>query len=144
MAMKNVAKFFPSWTVTRSVWLHALRPEVSGIAVDALLFNEAGRRLVHRYRIYRDPFPHPALRDGVVSCLLSCMGRAMAIARLTHLRISISSSGAPPGQVPAECFPGRAPMCVRRAVAMCHSRTRSPCWGTRIFQYAHRKRSCRH
>ena len=29
----------------------------------------------------------------------------MAIARLTHLRLSIPSSGAPPGQVPAECFP---------------------------------------
>ena len=28
----------------------------------------------------------------------------MAIARLTHLRISIPSSGAPPGQVPTECF----------------------------------------
>ena len=80
MAMKNVARFFPPWTVTRSVWLHALRPEVSGIAVDALLFNEAGRRLVHRYRIYKDPFPHPALRDGVVPRLLSCVGRAMAIA----------------------------------------------------------------
>ena len=24
MAMKNVARFFPPWTVTRSVWLHAL------------------------------------------------------------------------------------------------------------------------
>ena len=93
MAMKNVARFFPPWTVTQSVWLHALRPEVSGIAVDALLFNEAGRRLVHRYRIYRDPFPHPALRGGFVSRLLSCVCRAMAIARLTHLRISIPSSG---------------------------------------------------
>ena len=109
IAMKNVAKFFPPWTVTRSVWLHALQPEVPGIAVDALLFNKAGRRLVHRYWIYRDPFPHPALRDGVVSRLLSCVCRAMAITQLTHLRISIPSSGAPPGQVPAECFPGGAP-----------------------------------
>ena len=29
--------------------------------------------------------------------------------KLTHLRISIPSSGAPPGQVPVECFPGGAP-----------------------------------
>ena len=116
-AMKNVAKFFPPWTVIRSVWLHALRPDVSGIAVDALLFNDAGRRLVHRYRMYRDPFPHPALQDGVVARLLSCVCRAMAIAQLTHLRISIPSSGAPPGQVPAECFPG-APMCGHRAVTI--------------------------
>ena len=77
--------------------------------MDALLFNEAGRRLVHQYRIYKDPFPHPALRDSVVSRLLSCVGRAIAIAQITHLRISIPSSGAPPGQVPAECFPGGAP-----------------------------------
>ena len=33
----------------------------------------------------------------------------MAIAQLTPLRISISSSGAPPGQMPAECFPGGHP-----------------------------------
>ena len=73
--------------------------------MDALLFHEAGRRLVHRYRVYKDLFPHPALRDGVIPRLLSCVCRAMAIARLTHLRISIPSSGAPPGQVPVECFP---------------------------------------
>ena len=73
--------------------------------MDALLFHEAGSRLVHRYRVYKDPFPHPALRDGVIPRLLSCVCRAMAIARLTHLRLSIPSSGAPPGQVPAECFP---------------------------------------
>ena len=33
----------------------------------------------------------------------------MAIARLTHLGISIPASGAPPGHVPADCFPGGAP-----------------------------------
>ena len=78
--------------------------------VDALLFHEAGRRLVHRYRVYKDTFPHRALRDGVIPRLLSCVCRAMAIARLTHLKISIPSSGAPPGQVPAECFPGGTPL----------------------------------
>ena len=91
--------------MTRDVWHDALRPDVSGIAVDALLFHEAGSRLVHRYWVYKDPFPHPALRDGVIPRLLSGVGRAMAIARLTHLRISIPSSGAPAGQVPMECFP---------------------------------------
>ena len=101
----KVAKFFPPWTVTREVWHAALRPDVSGVAVDALLFHEAGCRLVHRYRVYKDPFPHPALRDGVIPRLLSCVCPAMAIARLTHLRISIPSSGALPGQVPAEYFP---------------------------------------
>ena len=106
--------------MTRDVWHAALRPDVSGVAVDALLFHEAGRRLVHRYRVYKDPFPHPALRDGVIPCLLSCVCRAMAIAQLTHLRISIPSSGAPPGQVPAECFPGETapvPQSRRRRVS---------------------------
>ena len=105
LEIANVAKFFPPWTVTREVWHATLHPDVSEVAVDALLFYEAGRRLVHRYRVYKDPFPHPALRVGVIPRLLSCVCRAMAIARLTHLRISIPSSGAPPGQVPAECFP---------------------------------------
>ena len=105
----NIAKSFPPWTVTRDVWHAALRPDVSGVAVDALLFHEAGRRLVHRYRVYKDPFPHPVLRDGVIPRLLSSVCRAMAIARLTHLKISIPLSGAPPGQVPAESFPGGTP-----------------------------------
>ena len=94
-ALKNVAKFSPPWTVTHSVWLAALRPDVSGVVVDALLFHEAGRRLVHRYRVCKDPFPHPALRDGVIPRLLSCVSRAMAIAQLTYLRISIPALGDP-------------------------------------------------
>ena len=105
-ALKNVVKFFPPWTVTRDVWQTALRPDVSGIAVDARLFHEAGCRLVHKYRVHKDPFPHPALREGVLPQLLSSVGWAMAIAQLAQLHISIPASGAPLGQVPAECFPG--------------------------------------
>ena len=99
----------PPWTVSRRIWHTALRPNVSGFAVDARLFHEAGCRLVHRYRVYKDPFPHPALREGVIPRLLSCVCRAMAFARLTHLRISIPALGAPPGHVPDDCFPGGAP-----------------------------------
>ena len=40
--------------------------------------------------------------------LLSFVVRAMAIAQLTQLNISIPASGAPPGQVPAACCPGGA------------------------------------
>ena len=83
-----------------------LHPEVSGIAVDAQLFHEAGCRLVHKYRVYKDPFPHPAFPGGVLPRLLSLVGQAMAITQLTQLRISIPASGASPGQVPEECFPG--------------------------------------
>ena len=62
VAMGNIAKFFPPWTVPRHLWMTALHPDVSGIAVDAQLFHEARCRLVHKYRIYKDPFPHPALQ----------------------------------------------------------------------------------
>ena len=58
VALKN---FLPPWTVPQDLWLTVLRPDVSGIAVDARLFHEAGCRLVHKYRVYKDPFPHPAL-----------------------------------------------------------------------------------
>ena len=67
---ENVSRSFPPWTVPRDLWERALRPEVSGIAVDARLFHEAGRRLVHKYRVYKDPLPHPELREGVVAKLL--------------------------------------------------------------------------
>ena len=133
----NVAQFFPPWTVTRDIWHAAFRPDMSGVAVDALLFHEAGRRLVHCYRVYKDPFPHPALQEGVIPRLLSCVCRAMAIARLTHLKISIPSSGAPPGQVPAECFPGGRPLSLSLVVAVCRLQMRSPCWARRIRRSMH-------
>ena len=102
---EKVSKSFPAWTVTREFWEQALKPEISGIAVDVRLFPESGRRLVHRYRVYQDPLPHPALREGRITKLLSFVNRAMVIAQLTHLRIAIPSSGNPPGKVPSECFP---------------------------------------
>ena len=40
---------------------------------------------------------------------LSVVVRAMAIAQHTQLRIFIPASGVPPGQVPADCFPGGVP-----------------------------------
>ena len=60
----SVPKPFAPWTVPRSVWKTALRSDVSDIAVDVKLFHEAGCRLVHKYRVYRDPLPHTALRGG--------------------------------------------------------------------------------
>ena len=69
-ALKNVSKYFPPWTVSHNVWQTALRPDVSGIAVDARLFHEAGCRLVHRYCVHKDTFPRPALRG--VSFLTFC------------------------------------------------------------------------
>ena len=103
----KASKAFPAWTVTWDFWKQALQPEISGIAVDITLFRESGRRLVHKYCVYRDPLPHPALREGKISRLISLANRAMAIAQLTQLRIAIHvpSSGNAPGEVPMDCFP---------------------------------------
>ena len=89
----------------RDFWAKALRPEISGIAVDVMLFHESGRKLVHKYRVYRDPLPHPALREGRISKLISLANRAMVIAQLTQLRMAIPASGHAPGEVPLDCFP---------------------------------------
>ena len=92
-------------TVTCAFWLAALRPDVSGVAVDAKLFHDSGHCLVHKYQIYRDPIPHPALRGRVVSKLINFVARAMAIAQLTHLHLTIPASGSVGEKVPEECFP---------------------------------------
>ena len=101
----KVSKAFPAWTVTREFWKQAHKPEISGIAVDVSLFRESRRRLVHKYRVYRDPLPHPALREGRISRLISMTNRAMAVAQLTQLRIAIPASGIAPGEIPLACFP---------------------------------------
>ena len=97
----KVSKSFPAWTVTRDFWERALKPEISGIAVDI----HSTSPLVHKYRVYRDLLPHPALREGRITKFISLVNRAMVIAKLTQLRIAIPSSGNPPGEVPGDCFP---------------------------------------
>ena len=69
------------------------------------LFHEAGCRLVHRYQIYNEPLPHPPLWVGVLRQLIRFVNRAMTIAWLTHLHITIPSSGSTSEPVPPECFP---------------------------------------
>ena len=101
----RVSKSFPAWTVPRDFWTKALRPDISGIAVDVMLFHQSGRKLVHTYRVYQDPFPHQDLREGRISKLISVANRAMVIAKLTKLRIAIPASGYIPGEVPSFCFP---------------------------------------
>ena len=86
----KVSKSFPAWTVTRDFWEQALKPEISGIAVDIQLFHESGRRLVHKYCVYRDPLPHPALREGRITKLISLVNRAMAIAQINRVTNSDS------------------------------------------------------
>ena len=105
VALKNLGKFFPPRTVPRDIWQTVLRPDVSGVAVDVRLFHESGCRMVHKYRVYRDPFPHPALRGRVMNKLLALVARAMAIAELTQLHITIPAAGSGGEPVLEECFP---------------------------------------
>ena len=83
-------------------WLTAFHPDVSGVAVDARLFHDSGCCLVHKYRVYRDPFPHRALRGRVMNRLLALASRAMAIAQL---HITIPASGSLTEAVLEHCFP---------------------------------------
>ena len=85
------------------------------MAVDVRLFHESGCRLVHKYRVYRDPFPHPALRGRVMNKLLALVARAMVIAQLTQLHITIPGSGSGMAAVPEECFP---PVSLPRVLAL--------------------------
>ena len=39
---EKVSRSFPAWTVTREFWEQALKPEISGIAVDVRLFHDSG------------------------------------------------------------------------------------------------------
>ena len=119
----ELGQLCPPWTVPRDFWLAALRPGVSGVAVDVKLFHDSGCRLVHKYRIYRDPIPHPALREGVVRKLIDFVCRNMAIAQLTHLHLThlhltIPASGSVVEPVPEECYPAvplpQVPMSSRR------------------------------
>ena len=49
-----LGKCFLPWTVTRSAWVSAVGPRVSGIATDVMLFSQHGARLVHRYHVFAD------------------------------------------------------------------------------------------
>ena len=90
--LKTLGRYFP-WTVKRKIWNKVLCSDVSGIAMDVMLFHEHGRWLVNRYMIFSDPLPHVSLRRTVISKLLVFTHRAMAVAQLNALHMSISSSG---------------------------------------------------
>ena len=65
--------------------------------MDVRLFHESRCRLVHKYRVYKDPFPHPAVRGGggggaspfVVLCDLRYGCRA--VVESTHIDSEVGS-----------------------------------------------------
>ena len=79
----TLGKCFPPWTVARKAWNAALKPSVSGIAMDIMLFSQYGIRLVHRYRVYGGYVLHHSLRGTCLSKLSDFTHRDCAEARST-------------------------------------------------------------
>ena len=75
------------------------------MATDVKLFRESGRQLVHRHCTFRDLMPHVSLQGKVISDLIVFVHRAMAVAQMTHLHLSVPSSRTTTITVPPECFP---------------------------------------
>ena len=65
----TLGKCFLPWTVERMAWSAALRPTVSGITTDVMLFSHHRARLVHRCRVYGDYLPHHSLWGSFMSRL---------------------------------------------------------------------------
>ena len=45
----NLGIWFPPWTVSR---LEALKPHISGVSMDVLLFSERGAPLIHHHCVF--------------------------------------------------------------------------------------------
>ena len=58
----NLARYFPTWTVTRSQWAEMTHLAISAVAIDTLLFSRIGVPLFHRYQIVSRRGTHVALR----------------------------------------------------------------------------------
>ena len=54
----SLGKWFPPWTVARAAWHAALKPKVSGISTDGVLFSKHGAQLVYHYRVFGDCVVH--------------------------------------------------------------------------------------
>ena len=102
----TLGRCFPPWTVTRSAWVVALRPRVSGIATDVLLFSQHDAWLVHRCREFADSVPHQPLRGLFMTKLSDFTHRASAETSMAAKRGRDSSaeSTLPPLQ-PAQTPP---------------------------------------
>ena len=82
--------------MSRAAWTAGLRPGVSGIATDMMLFHQHGARLVHRYSVYEDPLPHRSLRGPFMLRLARFAIQASAEARSATTRDRDSRSESAP------------------------------------------------
>ena len=57
----NLGRWFSPWTVTRVTWHKALKPQVSGVSTEAVLFSENSLQLVHHYWVFGRSAAHTSL-----------------------------------------------------------------------------------
>ena len=62
----NLGKWFPPWTMTRTAWKAALKPKVSGVATDVILFSPTGPPLPGVWRLCHASFPSSNVYGQVV------------------------------------------------------------------------------
>ena len=92
VVLETLGQYFPPWMVTRAALNAVLRPGMSGIATDVILFHQHDGRLVHRYHLYADSLPHMSLRGRVMKTLTRFTIQASVVARLTILKDQILRS----------------------------------------------------
>ena len=80
-SVKFLGRWFPLWQVTRAAWRKALKPQVSGVSTDVLLFSESGSSLVHHCRVFGQSAAHTSLRGKSMGKLRSFTIWAEAEAR---------------------------------------------------------------
>ena len=77
----NLGKWFPPWTVSREIWREALKPNVSGVSMDILLFSGRGASLGHHYRMFGGGSVHISLRGSYMTKLRAFTMQAEAAGR---------------------------------------------------------------
>ena len=80
----NLGKWFPPWTVSRESWREVLKPNISGISMDIILFSERGASLVHHYHVFGGGSAHISLRGSYMTKLRAFTVKAEAAGRWAH------------------------------------------------------------
>ena len=77
----------------RTAWIAALKPNVSGISTDVVLFSKHGAQLVHHYWVYGDCISHGSLRETFMAKLMDFTNQACAESRSVAKHGRDSSTG---------------------------------------------------
>ena len=115
---------FPPWMVTREQWADMMKPSISGVAIDTLLFSRIGSPLCHRYRIISRTGSHASFRGTYIRRLRTFLKESdSVVVRRLHCQLAqelatrISLPTDSPASVPSGSAVGH------RTV----SRSRRPC-----------------